>query len=108
MAQATLTKRGTDKSGNTSYSREGVRASVYFNKNMFSGDAPSTIVIDAENLAEPGAVKPSANSAEKAAKAQERAAKAQARAEKAKAAADKAAAAAAKYATTPAAEPVPA
>lgn len=103
MAQVTLRKRGTDKSGNTSYAREGVRASVYFNKQMFSGEPPAEITLDAENLAEPGAVKPSANSAEKAAKAQERAAKALARAEKAKAAAEKAAAAAAKFAP---AEPV--
>ena len=79
----TLTKRGTDKSGNTAYSRPGVRASVYFNKQMFAGEPPAEIQLVAESLAEPGQPKPGVNTAERAAKAQERAAKAAERAQKA-------------------------
>jgi len=46
MATATLKFRKTDKSGSSSYSIEGVKSSVYFNKGMFAGEPPQTLSID--------------------------------------------------------------
>lgn len=92
---ATLTLRKVHKNGNASYSQEGVRASVYVNKQMFAdGNPPETIEFGAPNLAQPGqktakSVDPEVQAererkaAERAAKAQERASKAQERARKA-------------------------
>lgn len=98
MARITLTKRKTNNSGNTSYARDGVRASVYINKQMFTGTPPETIELDAENLTEPGAARVGKDPAKALAKAAERATKAQARAEKALAVAEKLKAQAAKLA----------
>lgn len=52
----TLRKRKTDKSGSTSYSIDGLKSSVYFNKGMFAGEAPDTIEINADPsiFAQPG------------------------------------------------------
>lgn len=102
MATVTLTKRGTDKAGNTAYSRPGVRSSVYFNKLMFKPgtEAPASIEIVVPDgvLAEPGDVRVGGVSPEKAAKAIALAKKAEENAAKAKARADKALARAAKAA----------
>ena len=103
MAQITLTRRMTEKSGNTSYARPGVKASVYFNKNMFTGEPPETIEIIAENLTEPGQIVVSADKeakmlakaaklAEQSVKLQEKAAKLAEKLAKAQADADKVAA----------------
>lgn len=55
---ATLKFRKTDKSGSSSFSIEGVKSSVYFNKGMFAGEPPQTLEInlpDGFAFAEPGA-----------------------------------------------------
>jgi hypothetical protein len=94
MALITLKKQGTDKAGNTRYTRDGVRASIYFNKGMFATGVtpPDTIELSSDGLAEPGEIKVSANLNERAEKAialaekqAERARKAVERAEKLKA-----------------------
>ena len=57
---ATLKYRKTDKSGSSSYSIEGLKSSVYFNKGMFAGEAPATLEIslpDGFTFSTPGAVK---------------------------------------------------
>lgn len=86
----TLTKRNTQKNGIVTYAREGVNASVYFNKSMFNGDAPETVQVAAVNLRAPGeggvgggrTVDP-AKLAQRAQEAEAKAAKATARAAKA-------------------------
>jgi len=91
----TLKKRTTEKSGNTSYAQEGVRASLYFNKNMFKAGVtpPDEIQVTAVGLAEPGDVVVSKTmTPEQLAKIQETAAKAEKAATNAKERADKAAA----------------
>lgn len=56
-----LTKRNVEKSGNVAFAQAGVRASVYFNKNMFADGAtiPESIEIsvpgDVNPFAQPGA-----------------------------------------------------
>jgi len=55
---ATLRYRKTDKSGSSSYSIEGVKSSVYFNKGMFAGEPPATLEIELPDgfaFTEPGA-----------------------------------------------------
>ena len=95
----TLSKRLTEKGGLTSYSRPGVRASVYFSKGLFKdGALPETVTLIGPNFAEPGAIKPGVNIAAKAAKAEAAATKAAERAKKAAERAAKAQAAAAKFA----------
>lgn len=94
-----LTKRNVEKSGNVAYAQDGVRASVYFNKNMFAGNAiPETITITAAegSFALPGEIKVKATSPEKLAKAKELADKAALAAKKAADRAAKAQARAAK------------
>jgi hypothetical protein len=51
---ATLKKVSTQKNGLTTYTEEGVGASVYINRTVFKGDAPDTIQIVAVNLTKPG------------------------------------------------------
>jgi hypothetical protein len=85
MALITLKKQGTDKAGNTRYTRDGVRASIYFNKGMFATGVtpPDEIQLSSDGLAEPGEIKVSANLNERAEKAIALAAKQAARAQKA-------------------------
>ena len=104
-------KRNVEKSGNIAYARDGVRASIYFNKNIFAGGAqPESIVMTfpAGVLAEPGATVVRASSPEAQAKVKALAEKAQAAAAKAVARAEKALKRAAKagVAVEPIAEPV--
>jgi hypothetical protein len=85
-----LNKRNVQKNGIVTYARDGVNASVYFNKSMFNGDAPETVEVRASNLRKPGeggvgggrTVDP-AKLQERASKAEENARKAQERAQKA-------------------------
>ena len=51
MASVVLKKRTTYKNGGASYTREGVRASVYCGPKNFDGAAPEEITISAGNLA---------------------------------------------------------
>lgn len=46
FTMATLKYRKTDKSGSSSYSIDGLKSSVYFNKGMFAGEAPATLDIN--------------------------------------------------------------
>jgi len=92
----TLTKRNVQKNGIVTYARDGVNASVYFNKSMFNGEPPDSVSIGAVNLRQPGeggigggrTVSPE-KLAERAKKADELAEKAKVRAEKALAKANK-------------------
>lgn len=87
-----LTKRTVNKFGETAYSREGVRSTVYASKGMFIGESPDTITLECDQAKftppKPG-IDP-AVVAERAEKAQIRAQKAQARAAKAAEVAQKA------------------
>lgn len=94
----TLTKRNVQKNGIVTYAREGVNASVYFNKSMFNGDAPDQVTIGAVNLRQPGEGGVGGGRSVDPAKLQERAEKAQANAAKAQERAQKAADKAAKLA----------
>jgi hypothetical protein len=60
MATQTLTRKRSAKNGMTIYKRDSKRSSgtVYFDKKMFNGDAPETVTITADNLAEPVAEAP--------------------------------------------------
>jgi hypothetical protein len=94
----TLTLKRIQKNGIATYNQDGVNASVYFNKTMFTGEPPQTVQIVADGLTKPGEspvagrqVDP-AKMQERATKAQERAKKAQERAEKARVQAEKLAA----------------
>ena len=51
MPQVILKKKSTMKNGGASYTREGIRASVYCGPKNFVGDPPDTITISADNLA---------------------------------------------------------
>ena len=51
MPEVELKKRTTYKNGGASYTRQGIRASVYCGPKNFDGDAPETITISADNLA---------------------------------------------------------
>tara|TARA_R110000824_G_scaffold53732_2_gene148493 strand:- start:6858 stop:7193 length:336 start_codon:yes stop_codon:yes gene_type:complete len=99
-----LTRRNVNKNGDTAYSREGVRSTVYANKGMFVGDAPETITLESTGHIftpvkpgiDPEVVKAQAVKAQvRAAKAQERAARAAELAKKAATNATKASAVAA-------------
>lgn len=48
-----LTRRTIEKGGLISFARQGVRASLYFNKTMFVGDSPLELVLTAEGLRVP-------------------------------------------------------
>lgn len=99
----TLTRKSTQKNGVSTYSTEGIKASVYFNKTFFTGgNAPDTIVISAPDgvIVAPGsvvsgkgaaAVSPerAAKAAEVAKKSAERLAKLQERAKKQQEVADR-------------------
>ena len=52
----TLTLKGVQKNGIATYTREGVNASVYFNKSMFVGAPPASVQITADTLTAPGTV----------------------------------------------------
>ena len=52
----TLTLKGVQKNGIATYTREGVNASVYFNKSMFTGAPPASVRIVADTLTAPGTV----------------------------------------------------
>jgi hypothetical protein len=85
---ATLVLKNVQKNGIATYSREGVNASVYFNKSMFQGPPPRSITIEADGLTEPGqgptrGTTDPAKLAQKAEEADKRAAKAEERAKKA-------------------------
>lgn len=92
----TLTKRNVQKNGIVTYARDGVNASVYFNKSMFNGEPPDSVSIGAVNLRAPGegavgggrTVSPEVL-AKKSAEADRLAEKAKVRAEKALAKANK-------------------
>lgn len=94
----TLTKRNVQKNGIVTYARDGVNASVYFNKSMFNGEPPETVQVAASNLRAPGDASVGGGRTVDPAKLAERSAKATERAEKAKARAEKAAEKAAKLA----------
>lgn len=51
---AILKYRKTDKSGSSSYSIDGLKSSVYFNKGMFPGAPPAEIPIEGVEFSEPG------------------------------------------------------
>ena len=51
MTSVVLKKRTTYKNGGVSYSREGIRASVYCGPKNFDGQAPEELTISASNLA---------------------------------------------------------
>lgn len=87
----TLTKRNVQKNGIVTYAREGVNASVYFNKSMFNGEPPDSVQVGALNLRAPGEGGIGGGRAVDPAKLAQRAIDAQAKAEKAQARAAKAA-----------------
>jgi hypothetical protein len=87
-----LKRRNVNKNGESAYSRDGVRSTIYINKGMFIGEPPDTITLECES-AKFTPVKPGVDPAivaERAAKAQVRAEKAQAKAAKAAEVAQKA------------------
>jgi hypothetical protein len=51
--QVVLQKKTVMKNGGASYTREGVRASVYCSPKNFDGAPPDTITIAADNLVVP-------------------------------------------------------
>ena len=55
--QVVLQKKTEMKNGGASYTREGIRASVYCSPKNFNGPAPETITIAAENLIVPSTAK---------------------------------------------------
>lgn len=92
-----FTRTKTNKNGATVFTAPGMRAAVILQKSFFGeGGAPESIELNAENLTEPGQVKPTVTSEEAVAKAKAAAEKAAARAAKATERAQKAAARAAK------------
>jgi hypothetical protein len=55
--QVVLQKKTEMKNGGASYTREGIRASVYCGPKNFNGPPPETITIAADNLAVPNTSK---------------------------------------------------
>lgn len=53
MSEVVLQKKTEMKNGGASYTREGLRASVYCSPRNFDGAAPDSITISAENLVVP-------------------------------------------------------
>ncbi len=51
----TLTKQRIAKNGMVSYKADNQRSTgtIYFDKKMFNGEAPQTLTVDGDNLAEP-------------------------------------------------------